>query len=127
MRDLARTNNDNTDLEYPVGVVILFKTPAWVPEDPGVRIVPQDLLALSLHRAPGEGVERPAGTIVNRGDTRHYTSHGGLPGQDTHEVDTEIHRDNVGHTVSLDEGRPQYSLPSPGQHPGGGIEVVHPA
>ena len=114
-----------THLAESVGVPVLFKTAPRVPEHPRVRVVPDYLEALSLHQAPGQGVDGPTGAVVHR--DAGAAGVGCLPGEDTHEVDTEVHGDNVGHAVSLDEGGPEDSLPSPGQHPGGGIEVVHPA
>ena len=87
-------------------------------------MVPDYLQTLLLHQPPGQGVDGPTGAVVHR--DAGAGGAGCLPGEDTHEVDTEIHRDNVGHTVSLDEGRPQDPLAGPGQHPGGRIEVVDP-
>ena len=122
-----KRERESTDLTESVGVEVLLKTAARVPEHSGVRVVPQNPQALPLHCAPGQGVDGPTGAVVHRDGGPAGPGGCCLPGEDTHEVDTEVHGDNVGHAVSLDEGGPQDALPCPGQHPGGRVEVVHPA
>ena len=110
-------------------MVVLFKTEVWVPEHSCGRSVPHNPRKLPLHQPPGEGVDCAAGAVVHRDDGGLGGGGGGgcLPSEDTHKVDAEIHRDNVGHTVSLDEGRPHYPTPEPGQITCGGIEAIDPA
>ena len=105
--EMVISNLITTDLTHSVSVVVLLKTEVWVPEQSCGRSVPHNPQKLPLTKAICEGVDCAAGAVVHR-DGGGLGGGGCLPSEDTHEVDTEIHRDKVEHTLSLDKGRPHY-------------------
>ena len=89
-----------TDLKESVDVVVLFVRSPWIPEHSLVRVPQEDGQSLSLHPAPGEGVDPAAGAVVHGGLRVGGGAGGRLPGQDTHQVNADIHRHHVRHTVA---------------------------
>ena len=94
------------NLEKSVDVVVLLIRTSRIPENILEWILDHNVPPLSLHPAPGEGVDPAAGAVVHGGLDVGGGAGGRLPGQDTHQVDADIHRHHVRHTVtSADEKR----------------------
>ena len=97
-----RLSTVDTDLEESVDVVVLLVGTAWIPEHSLIRVPQEDGQTLGLHCAPGQGVDPAAGAVIHGGLGVGGGAGGRLPGQDTHQVNADIHRDHVRNTVTSD-------------------------